>query len=280
MLIKDLFSEYSEIYVPTIIDQKTTRSRLNTLLTILTGEVEDLDYEKLLNYRGVREGAGISPASVNKELTVLDSAIDWGERYQLLPKGFKLRVPTVSVGPSIKCIDGDAISVLSGAASDIRLACFIRLAFLTGARPTALKTLRTEQLRDGVVDLPGECGGIESRRKNRARIPLTKDIEDVVSRIREAFGITEYVFPGSNGHGYWRNIDREFSKLARQHGIDATCHTIRHSTATALIESGIGLLEVSRFLGHKSTAVTERIYIHSRPEMFNQAVSNLGDMIK
>jgi site-specific recombinase XerD len=53
-------------------------------------------------------------------------------------------------------------------------------------------------------------------------------------------------------------------RLARaQSGINpaATCHTLRHSYATHLLEEGVSLLQISRYLGHKSLDTTV-VYTH------------------
>jgi integrase len=42
-------------------------------------------------------------------------------------------------------------------------------------------------------------------------------------------------------------------------------HRIRHATATALVNNGMGLDEVSRYLGHSSTDVTRR-YAQQTPD--------------
>lgn len=41
----------------------------------------------------------------------------------------------------------------------------------------------------------------------------------------------------------------------------ATCHTLRHSYATHLLEEGVSLLQISRYLGHKSLDTTV-VYTH------------------
>jgi integrase/recombinase XerD len=53
-------------------------------------------------------------------------------------------------------------------------------------------------------------------------------------------------------------------KLARAHsGTNpaATCHTLRHSYATHLLEEGVSLLQISRYLGHESLDTTV-VYTH------------------
>lgn len=42
-------------------------------------------------------------------------------------------------------------------------------------------------------------------------------------------------------------------------------HDLRHTTATQWFEDGIPLATISRWLGHASVAVTDRVYVHLRP---------------
>jgi len=43
-------------------------------------------------------------------------------------------------------------------------------------------------------------------------------------------------------------------------------HALRHFAATRLIRAGVPLIKVSKILGHSSTAITEKSYIHLVPQ--------------
>ena len=44
------------------------------------------------------------------------------------------------------------------------------------------------------------------------------------------------------------------------------CHDLRHTCASLWFEAGIPLAVISRWLGHASVAVTDRVYVHLRPD--------------
>ena len=54
-------------------------------------------------------------------------------------------------------------------------------------------------------------------------------------------------------------------------------HNLKHSFATRLLESGIGLRFIEEILGHKSSNIAE-IYIHSSNEDMDKTKSPLGNL--
>ena len=68
--------------------------------------------------------------------------------------------------------------------------------------------------------------------------------------------------------GAWKRLQKRCG--LRQLSI----HSLRHTCASHMVMAGIPLLSVARFLGHKSTVITER-YAHLAPEHLSEEMNRV-----
>jgi integrase len=85
--------------------------------------------------------------------------------------------------------------------------------------------------------------------------------------------VGEHIHPG-------HNILEEFKKLLKKAGLpDIRFHDLRHSAATMLLGMGIHPKIVQERLGHHDIGTTMNIYSHVLPNMQEDAMRRLNDII-
>ncbi|MGW8565847.1 tyrosine-type recombinase/integrase [Isoptericola sp. NPDC055881] len=73
-----------------------------------------------------------------------------------------------------------------------------------------------------------------------------------------------------------RNALRALTTAAKRSGLeDVGLHTLRHTAASLMLSSGVGLKVVSDVLGHASITVTADTYGHLQPDVTKAAMATL-----
>ena len=67
-------------------------------------------------------------------------------------------------------------------------------------------------------------------------------------------------------------------RFQRRHKKKITPHSLRHSYATHLIEAGVDLIEVQKFLGHHSILTTAR-YTHLTEQTKHHAIDRINGLM-
>lgn len=76
-----------------------------------------------------------------------------------------------------------------------------------------------------------------------------------------------------------RNVSKWFERLVDEVGLDGSLHTLRHSTASTLVASGVPLRIVAEILGHSSTRLTDEQYSHVAPDLLGDALQRAADAV-
>jgi len=198
-------------------------------------------------------------------------------------------VPTGQPGRPSKALTMAQAEAVLAAAESTRMRGYIVLSLLTGARTEELRALTWDH-----VDLKGEpdvelpvpahvavwrsvrAGGDTKTRKSRRTLALpTRCVEALEAQRRQQDRDRDAAGTRWQEHGLVfasrvgtpldaSGVRREFRRAIRSApGLDAaewTPRELRHSFVSLLSDSGVPLEEISRLVGHKSTAVTEMVY--------------------
>jgi integrase len=133
---------------------------------------------------------------------------------------------------------------------------FVIMLLDTGARFSEISTLEW-----GSVDLQSKTIRLwRPKVRNESILYMTDRVYEVLSR-RFDQRISNFIFTNSKG-GAMKYISRMWERIFRRAGLDnVSAHTLRHTHASRLIQSGLSIYEVKEVLGHTDIHTTMR-YSH------------------
>lgn len=79
-----------------------------------------------------------------------------------------------------------------------------------------------------------------------------------------------FLVPGGRGKGQGisvRGIQKRIEKYAAQAGVTLTCHSLRHTFASQLLENGADIVTIQALLGHSRVTTTQRYARVSDPKV-------------
>ena len=235
--------------------------------------INSLDIEK---YKAVKIEAGLNPKTINNHLTVLRkclrSAIEWNA-LKSCPVIKNLKVPPqeydfLSLGECQLLLDS-----ANGMWRDM-----IMIALGTGLRFGELIALTWHDIDfnkgELIVRQAFAQGVLGSTKSNKIRrIPLSYSVLEALSRIKKT---ETYIFTDKDG--------RPLKQMACLKKLQSICkkadlrkigwHTLRHTFASHLAQSGANLVAVQNLLGHSDIRTTMR-YAHINGAALREAINIL-----
>lgn len=121
---------------------------------------------------------------------------------------------------------------------------------------------------------------VAAKGKKDRYVILSEKISELLQEYLSVYKSDYWLFEGIHGGQYSvRSIQVMFHRQLERSGVDAyaTVHTLRHSFATHLLESGIDLRFIQKVLGHGSIKTTE-IYTHITDMDYRKVNNPLDDM--
>jgi integrase/recombinase XerD len=160
--------------------------------------------------------------------------------------------------------------------SHIKQKCLIMLIYSAGLRIGEALSLKLEDIRsqEKLIYIR------QSKGKKDRRVPLSDKMLQVLREYYKACRPTDYLFAGQRGGMYSGSSARNILKTAVEASgitIRVTLHTLRHSYATHLTESGVGLRYIQEILGHKNPKTT-MLYTRISGKRISEIRSPLEDM--
>jgi len=223
------------------------------------------------DYADIRYKSNVKPGTVWTELGHLTTVLNWAKSARLIE-----HVPSISrpqkPAPKDRYLTREEIKHLLDAASQPHIKLAILLMLSTAARIGAILELTWDQVNfdRNQIDLRKSASG---PRKGRGVVPMNAGLREALLSARDA-ALSDHVIEW--GGQYVKNITRGFSSAAKTAGLEnVTPHVLRHTSAVHMAEAGVPMSEISQYMGHSNTSITERVYARFSPDHLRHAADVL-----
>jgi integrase/recombinase XerD len=175
-----------------------------------------------------------------------------------------------------KVFSKDEISRILNAARNGKHKLILWMIYSCGLRRSELINIRLADLdRDrGILFIKEGKGRVDRI------VPVSAKVWDKIDEYRVGYMPKEFLFEGAGGGSYSvESVYNVFKQALWRAGIhrEVGVHSLRHSYATHLHESGLDIKYIQELLGHKSTKTTE-IYTHVSRRNLVQVRSPIEDL--
>ncbi len=218
----------------------------------------------------------LKPATVNRELATLRHIINLAKRW----KKFYGENP-VSVS-GLMTEDNHRDRVLSFEEEERLLACSA-----DHLKPILITALNTGMRRGEILSLKWNnvdfdnsvfiISSTNNKSKKTKRVPVNSRLKKMLLELKfQNQKKSDFVFLG-NDERPLKDIKTAFQNACSRAKIEGLrFHDLRHTAGTRMVESGVGIVAISKILGHSSVELTMKRYLHPEDSL-RDAVEKLAD---
>lgn len=226
----------------------------------LTQEIHRLNANHLNKLVSIRRSDGVSDGTIRLMLTTLKGVINWSKTADYLqPSNLVFPRLRVSNQRTRTLTESEEVRLLEVLSSNNNIDDYDLVVLLLD---TAARLNEVQQLTWDSINLSsGELHLWRTKTKTQTLLKLTKRSVEILQRRAANKHDSGLVFPSKKG-GVRRTTPKTIQKAYKSAGLDDFCtHSIRHSTASKLVNFGMSLFAVSKILGHSNISMTQR-YSH------------------
>lgn len=226
---------------------------------------DQITREVCRGYAKLRREMGRRPATIRKELETVRAAVNFHKA-----QGAVFELPRQPPPKQRFLTQDEARRLVKAARRFPHMRAFIVLSLTTAARQSALLELTWERvdMERGIITLAMGDSGDEAR-KPRATVPINRRARRYLKVLRAAATSPHVIEWG--GHRVL-SIKKGFAAAARAAKLKGVVpHTLRHTAASWMAQRGVPMFQISKYMGHSDTRITERRYAHLSPDYLRKA---------
>lgn len=251
----------------------------------------------------VMREAGQSPRSQQQARALLSVALGEAEANEYIPSNpvKKVRIP-MNRSREIEPLSIEEVKRLLETYKGTFMSARLHIALLCGLRQGEALGLRWQDvdLVNGLLEVRNQIQmingrlqltGLKTERSRRSLVLTYGSLEALrlhkkfVEEMRDGYGSqweeNDLVFPSVDGTPKQSTIDfNDWKRALRLCGIaKRRLHDARHTAATLMYGQGVGIEVISRALGHSSSAITSKLYVHSAIQPLRLAAEQMEKLM-
>ncbi len=277
--LRELLSLYGKKVVPTKKGRLPDEARIRTLMAdpLSRYTLSHLDTAALARWRDARLRAGAKGSTVNRELNLISSVINWARKDLMIEVDnpvAHMRRPKNPPGRDRRLEPGEEERLLAALVSyresrpgPSRTGDYARGTRNRFIKPIVQLALETAMRQGEILELRWEHVDV---RKRIAFLPSTKNGDSrTVPLSSRAIAVFDSLTPQSEGRVFPISADalkRAWKRATANAGLeDLRFHDLRHEATSRLAEKLPNVIELSAVTGHKDLKMLKRYY-HPRAE--------------
>jgi len=220
-------------------------------LSFVKKDASNVDENDIKNYLSFLSSEGAS----NATLALVRSALTFFYS-EVLKKKVEIKTPKIPKKIPV-VLTRDEVKSLIENTKNFKHKLIIELLYSTGLRLSECVNLKIDDL-----ELDEKIAWVRKGKGSKDRIVILsiKLVEDLKKYLSEKKGESEYLFTGwGNKKMSKRTIQKIIKNAAKRAGIKKKIspHTLRHTFATHLLESGVDIRKIQVLLGHSNLSTTQ-----------------------
>jgi integrase len=275
VLVTDVLNDYARERGPKVMAPDVMGQSIFALVGFWESmTVADVTPQACEDYQRKRDRA---KGTMRRELGVLRAAINWAHKNGRLARVVAVTLPEAGPARERWLTRAEAASLIRAARTQkarLYLPLFVLMGLYTGRRKEALLSLRWSQvdLASGLIDF--EIPGRARTKKRRGRVRIPARLLPHLRRARRRGADLGYVLHINGGR--IKNLKKGFAAACRRAGLTGVVpHTLRHTAATWIMQSGAPIWEAAGFLAMRPETL-ERVYGHHHPDWMAGAADAIG----
>ncbi len=260
----------------------------NNLKRIFDGvTLDEIDIQKVGDYRSMRIADGLGIPTLGHEITFLNAMLNAARNEFGWLKSNPLDNVKKSINKNNKKVitrwllddeEEELFKAFKEYPDKVWLKNMLIFALHTGMRQGELRGL---QWKD--INVRGATAHLDTtKNRNPRTVPLNNTaMKLLVGMHTKKSKSGDYIFhQGDKAELTKRTVQRQFATVVKKAEIkEFRFHDLRHTAATWMVQNGVDLYRVSKILGHKSIKETER-YAHHCTESIRDGVMALDNRQK